>query len=694
MFLSAVPVYAKGKEREMNTHLLFKETTGSLIGTKLYIAGYSFYRLWVNGEFVFFGPSRAAGGYGRVEVIDLTPCHKGTVNEIVVEIVGYACGSLASVDQPSCLIAELRRGDEVLLYTGRDFACYDPGIRVKKAERYSVQRHFGEVWDYTNYEPFAKKQCVPIATVETKLQWLPSTPKPCFDYEPAKGIHSSGTFIQGKPHPKNNSYSWAEIPVEWGCFPEEEVVTFPYRWLRSQKMTVTSGSQDFPITLAEGTYAMMDMEKIWCGFLELGFTAQEDTQLVVGFSELCERETFEFTRINMQNVIEYTLPKGMDITVLSIEPYTCRNCVVLVKKGKVTLKHFGIRRYEYDANRILPRTIKDPELKRIYDAAIRSFCHNVVDIYMDCPSRERAGWLCDSYFMGKVENFLTGETAVEDAFLENYRLHTGKGKLPDGILPECYPSDFEGNFIPQWNLWYILESYEYLTQRNTAVDKELFRKSIYGILSFMEKYENADGLLQDLPSWNFVEWSKANTWVQNENYPTNFLYAQALQCTAELYVDDALLAKAENLRKATREKSFNGEVFLDHSVKGEDGALQRKGDFSEAGQYYAVLFGGVDLRDPKYAKLNAHILDGFASFDPNGETFVPVNMFIGFFLRLLVLIRMGKKDILKQNIINKFLPMVDLTDTIWEYNFHQRNGSYDHGFSSFAAIAAAMADQG
>lgn len=693
MFKKAIPVYAAGQDRKMNSHLLFRRTVDSLKKTELYIAAYSFYRLWVNGKFVFFGPSRAAGGYGRVEIIELSPYHADDcVNEIVIEVAGYACGSLATVDQPSYLAAELRREDQVLFYTGRDFSCFDPGLRVQKVERYSVQRHFGEVWDYRDYDPFAEKNRVPVVPVQTQLQWLPSTPKPCFACEPAKEILSTGTFVQGEAPKKNNSYSWAEIPVEWGYFPEEEITTFPYRWIRSQKMMLSSGKQDFPVTLREGSYALMDMEKIWCGFLELGITALEDTVLVVGFSELCEKETFTYTNINMQNVIEYTFPAGMDTTVLSFEPYTCRHCVVMVKKGALKVNHFGIRRYDYDTARILPRNIKDPELCRIYHAAVRSFCHNVLDIYMDCPSRERAGWLCDSYFMGKVEYFLTGETAVEDAYLENYRLHTGKGKLPEGILPECYPSDFEGNFIPQWNLWYILEVYEHLTQRNKNADKELFRKSIYGILVFMKQYENQDGLLEKLPSWNFVEWSKANSWVQDINYPTNFLYARALQCTAELYDDDALASQAEQLRKTTREKSFNGEIFIDNAKIGENGAKNTE-NFSEAGQYYAILFGGVDLNDPKYAKLQSYVLNGFANFDSNAENYVPVNMFIGYFLRLMVLMQLNRKDLLSQNIKQKFLPMIDLTDTLWEYNFQQRNGSYDHGFSSFAAIAAVLADQ-
>jgi len=695
MFKNAIPVYAENKSRDMNTHLLLREKTASLRDTRLFITGYSFFRLWVNGTFVFFGPARAAGGYARVEQIDLTAYHKDGDNEILVEVCGYGCGSLASVDQPSFVAAELRRGAEVLLYTGRDFEGFCPDQRVQKVERYSVQRHFGEVWDYTAGDPFAANNRIKLVPVETKLTYLPATPMPCFDYVPAQTIHSLGGFEQDDTRRcKKNRYSWAEIPEEWGYFPESEIETFPHRWIQLQKMTPQAKNTPFPATVTAGGYAMVDMGRIYCGFLEMRLTPLEDTELVVGYSELCEGETFTFTNINMQNVIEYRFAGGAERSVMSFEPYTCRHAVILVKKGAVQLHSFGIRKYEYDQARILPRSFRDPELKRIYDAAVRSFKHNVVDIYMDCPSRERAGWLCDSFFMGLVEHFLTGKTAVEDAFLENYRLHTGKGGLPEGILPECYPSDFEGNFIPQWNLWYILQVHDYLALRNPGMDAELFRKSIFGILSFMENYENADGLLQNLPSWNFVEWSKANQWVQDVNYPTNFLYARALECTGELYGETALLQKAEKLRRTTLERSFNGEVFVDHAVLCDDGSLQNKTDFSEAGQYYAILFGNVDLDAPVYAKLKTHVLEGFAAFDPAPENFVPVNMFIGYFLRLWVLMERNCRELLAQDIKKKFMPMIELTDTIWEYNFKQRNGSYDHGFSSFAAICAWFADQG
>ena len=168
----------------------------------------------------------------------------------------------------------------------------------------------------------------------------------------------------------------------------------------------------------------------------------------------------------------------------------------------VRIDSFAICRYEFDRSRFIARQIKDSELASIYSAAEATFAHNAVDLYTDCPSRERAGWLCDSYFTGRAEYFLTGKSIIEDAFLENYRLYESDGCFPEGILPMCYPSDEHENnkFIPQWDMWYVLEVKEYLTERNTSVDKELFKKSVCGIVNFLAGYENADGLLQNLPS--------------------------------------------------------------------------------------------------------------------------------------------------------------------------------------------------
>jgi alpha-L-rhamnosidase len=698
MFKQAIPVFAVGKETEMNYTLLLRATCADLAGCKLYLTAASFYRLTVNGRFVAFGPARTAGGYARVDEIPLGRYNKrGGENELLIEVAGYHCRSLSTVRQPSFAAAELRRGDEVLLCTGRDFAGFCSPYRVQKCDRYSGQRHFNEVWDLTEKSPFDEKYRVALAPIKPPVFLPRVAPYPTYEQKKSGTFTSCGRFAYH--HPKDfrpNRASFA-IDKEWGCFAEEEVQTHPYRFVQNQEMTHERSGR-LPVLLCAGEYVLFDLQSINVGFFTWSAKVLEDCELVLAFSELCSPRKFAFTNINVQNVIEYRLAAGSEVSPQSFEPYAARFAVLMVKKGALRLSDFGMRLFEQDRARILPVKVKDPALRRIRAAAESTFVHNALDLYTDCPSRERAGWLCDSFFTGRAEYFLTGKTAVEDAFLENYRLYAPNGDLPLGALPECYPADVrfpshrkgEPEWIPQWNMWYVLEVCEYLTKRRPDVDKALYRDSVYGVLDLLAKYENADGLLQNLPSWNFVEWSTANEWVRDVNYPTNFLYAGVLQAAGALYGDAELIRRSAHVREKTAQLSFDGEVFIDNAVLGEDGKLHNTRNSSEAGQYYAMLFGKLDLSDPRYAKLQQYLEDSFAGFDKTGRAFVPVNAFIGLYLRIWLLMRLNKKELLRKNLKDFFGGMVASTGTLWEYKQHK--GSYDHGFASFAALAIAFAE--
>ncbi len=694
MFLQAVPVFAKGKEKEMNYTLLLRDSVESLKGCKLYVTAASFYRLSVNGRFVAFGPARTAGGYARVDELLLSKYHREGGNEIVIEVAGYACRSLSTVKQDSFVVAELRRGDAVLLATGRDFVGYRSAQRVQRVERYSGQRHFGEVYDLAN-ELFDEADRVTLAQIGKTPDYLHRVvPYPTYERVSPKAYTSRGRFVSYEPKEfRVNRYSFAETMSDyWGYYPEEEVAHHPYRWLQKQKMT-HERSGKLPVTLSEGEYVLIDFDAINVGFFEWSAKTSAECEVVLGFSELCSPRKFEFTNMNVQNVIEYRLPADRRIRAHSFEPYAARFAVLMVKKGRLCISSFAMRRFEHDRARLIPRKIRDSRLRRIYAGAETTFLHNALDIYTDCPSRERAGWLCDSYFTARAERFLTGDSRVEDAFLENYRLYRPTGELPDGILPMCFPSDVQflkqehplPRWIPQWNMWYVLEVAEYLTFRRPDVDRELFRESVYGFLRYLEGFENADGLLQDLLSWNFVEWSTANEWVHSVNYPTNFLYAEALRAAGKLYGDADMIEKSARIRATTARLSFDGEVFIDNAVKDENGVLRNTRNSSEAGQYYALLFGDLDITDPKYARLMAHVKNSFADFDATGRGFVPVNAFIGLYLRIWLLMELGERELLAENIKEFFGGMVKSTGTLWEYKQHK--GSYDHGFASFVAEA-------
>ena len=85
MFKKAIPVFAKGMENEMNLGIALRATVPSLSDTTLKITAFTFFRLTVNGEFVFFGPARAAVGHARVETIELGKYNREGNNELIIE---------------------------------------------------------------------------------------------------------------------------------------------------------------------------------------------------------------------------------------------------------------------------------------------------------------------------------------------------------------------------------------------------------------------------------------------------------------------------------------------------------------------------------------------------------------------------------------------------------------------------------
>ncbi len=683
MFKKAVPVYAENLSDKMNTYIMLKESVSSLDGCIIKITASSFYKLYVNDVFVGFGPARTAKGYARVDCFELTPYDNGDENQIRIEVIGYNCSSYYTPKQPSFVICEITRDEDVILYTGKDFKAYTLNEYIQKTRRFSGQRCFTEVRDFN-----LGKTEIQLTEVSSPTWLERGVPYPSYNEISTNKILSGGCF---EFNANANTSAWkfdGGNAESWGFFDEDSLDYSPFIFVKSLNQTKAFTGGELPKTLHQSEYLIIDLEKIEVGFIKFFAKAKKKSDIVLAFSEYLTSDVFEFGKIDCENVLEYIMPEG-EFDIESFDVYALRYLAVFVKSGEIELSDVGLKRYEFDTNNIaLPNY--DEKLNTIYNAAVRTFAHNAVDLYTDCPSRERAGWLCDSYFTAKTEYFLTGKSEIEKAFLENYRLYENKGELPDGVLPMCYPSNVpkEGRFIPQWNMWYVLEVEEFCNHRAPDTDKELFKNSVSGIVDFLSKYENNDGLLEKLPEWNFVEWSKANEWTQDVNYPTNFLYAEVLDAVYRLYGNVEYKKKAERVRIKTAEMSFDGEVFTDNAVR-DNGVLRNTGNISETCQYYAVLFGKTDLNDPKYSALKNHIENGFKDFK---EEYTPINAFIGFYLRMLVLLNMEMYDLLLGDIKDFFYNMAKTTGTLWEYK--EGLGSRDHGFASFVAYIIDKAVKG
>ncbi|MBQ8510476.1 MAG: hypothetical protein IJ493_11280 [Clostridia bacterium] len=683
-FKLAQPVFIKEKSREMNYTAGFVTKFNAVEGAvyTLNITGASYYRIYLNGEFQLYGPARGPHGYVRVDSIKL-PVKAGE-NTLAIELAGYAIPSFYSIDLPSFVQAELYENDELIRYTGRDFKGVTlTSLKLQKVWRYSFQRDFTEVWDLTSPLAGWKNgdfKGEELAIVDYGCDLLDRDFKlPDLSLDNDAAYVASGV-LKEIPNRQPVFNRFMNPSVHFRCFKSDELCCNPIAYLDKDYVPDTSIST----VLTAGQYAQYNFGHITTGFLRTKVSVTEPTVLYVIFSERIRNERVDFGNgaLSFINILKYTLPVG-EHQLESYEPYSLMHAAVVVESGCAQVETVGLRRFVYPAVPVKAPT-DDPMLEVVMNAAFEAFRQNTLDCFMDCPGRERGGWLCDSYFTGKAALLFTGDTEVERAFLENFRVAKYFPYIPDGLLPMCYPGDSaNGSTIPQWTMWYIIELAEF---GKRGGDTKPYAALLTKILNFFSKYENADGLLENLPGWNFVEWSKANNWTKDVNYPTNMLYVRVLRDCAGMLDSPELAEKADKIAVTIVKQSFDGSFFADHAVRRPDGSLERCKDYSAICQHEAALFGIIDIDAPQYAKIKDAVSNSFGFGDAGVEGIEPLDLFVGYAVRVELLLKMG---LYQKNLDEiKLLygqTMGEKTGTFWEH--HHDRDSLNHGFSSFIACA-------
>lgn len=674
-FKTAVPVWEAGTETAMNRTVDFTVTLPKREGAVLSVAGATVYTVFVNGKAVAFGPARTAHGYYKVDELPLPLNHE--TNTLCIRVTGYNLNSFAYVDAPSFLCAEVTVGEEILAATGREFeaAVYTP--RVTATERYCYQRALCEVYD-------TKARPVPTT-------WETTAPKRFLKrdvpYEEYAILRPTGGFRRGTVLKDETctAFHHREIPGVGAWYKQFSANTLDYSVVSAYDpltFTVTEETPfTLPLTLAADTFGDLRFARNCTGHLQVTLEAEGEGEVFFTFDELLVDGELRAHRGNLINVIAVKVSGGTH-TVLTAEPYVMQYLRVTARGTAVTVTEIALVERAYPASRLKNRlSLADEKLSRIYDAAVASFRDNTVDIFMDCPSRERAGWLCDSYFTGRTERALTGNSVVEAAFLRNFlRFESAEG-LPEGMLPMCYPADvMKGEYIPNWAMWYVLHLHDYVKNSgDTALAAEA-KETIYNLLAYFKGLENADGLLQHLQGWVFVEWSKANDLVQDVNYPSNMVYAALKSRVGELYGDSALMAEGEALRRTVRAQSRTENGYYCDNALLKDGKLVLSRECSEACQYYAFYFG-IAAPETDEALWNRLLREC-----GNGKTaagLYPANAFMGNYMRMELLLRYGYTAELLQNIKEYFYEMAITTGTLWEHMSPE--ASCNHGFASYIA---------
>ena len=683
-------VWGKGLKGKTNITLAFrlKFEAETIETAEFILSAKQLYKVVLNGKFIHYGPERCAHGYSKIDRLNLR-LNKGE-NVLVIEVYQSGVMNYYLPIEDAYFSTMLSVGNKI--YTTHDFSCYRYTDRVENSQRYCGQRNFAEQYTqtvcrskfYAGASIFDK-----IDTVKVKANHF--LEKDC-EYPSLINYDEFSIIEKGvvKIRPKKARY---KLPILREIRKAGEKIDY-------EVLTDTANSFIYynrPFANGTNTYCLYEGTREVSGFINLKLQVDEDCEVYVIFDEILLKQKnpngakrLHFSRCSSANVVKWSLKKG-SYDLSTFEAYSFKYIKVVVLNGCARILSLTATRYENGSKEIFNCKISDKELENIVNAAYNTYRQNSVDLLMDCPSRERAGWINDVWFSRECPTFFSGNDNPFKSLLRAYGLAPDLG-LPKGMIPMCYPSDFRtGLFMVACAMWYVCNLNEYKKVHGNDKIVLLGQDKVKEFLMYLEEYENEYELLENLKGKIFVEWSKANTkpYVKGVNFPSNMLYHLTLVCASELLLDSSLKEKAERVKNKIIELSYNGQFFEDNAVR-KNNKLVRLNHVTEVCQYYAFECGVADKK--AFPELYEILAKEFIPRVPTSEKYSSVtraNIIIGLCIRERLALKNCEYDRMLSELKSIYSVMAEKTQTLWEHD--KPKASCNHGIAAFAGVCVIKA---
>lgn len=697
LFQKAVPVWGASPKNKWNQFFGFR-TDLELSGpaeVEFAIAARSHYRLYLNGQIAAHGPAQAAQGHCRV---DRHLRHLEGRVAVAIEVFAekkpnpYANNCTL---EPGLLACEITTAGQILAYTGDEsWRCRELTHRASLAEYMSHSRGILEDVTLDAHTLGWMTDNLPERPIPTgeAVQFLPRrAPYATLRPIPMQKLLRVMDVVPDESQKAPFSLSPMLHPKWYEMLPGENRL-FPGLYLeREAAFSGRYATENERVSLEPGEYPaalLWALDKSEVGFLHLQVEVQGETVLDVLHSDHLENDgslpaNTYLTRYRLQ-------PGRYDLT--TFEPKLVRfvKCVLRTRQP-VTICRPEVLDDTYPDDRQNTFLCSDAELNAVYEAALRTLRLNTLDIFMDCPERERGGWLCDSTWTARAAWALLGDLSVERDFLENF-LCTCADRYDHAWFPEVYPGTRTGTSpgTTSWAMWLLIELAEYcarsgdhsLIQRH----KERLTAWIEGL--FRDYYDEESGLFCRFES-TLIDWSLSNRPFACGpiSVPTNALICKALIELAQVCNEPSWAERAEKvlgvLKQACAEddmtRLFRG-CYLPDALRHDKGVFSDTSIVTEAALAIDLWCGFGTERE----ELVREFLDTMGPTPrrtPNPYV-GRANLFIGLMVRFDVLSQMGRVDQLLQELKAVYLPQLrEGCGTLFEHSQHT-NGC--HGFNSHA----------
>ncbi|MEA2063105.1 MAG: alpha-L-rhamnosidase N-terminal domain-containing protein, partial [Gemmatimonadota bacterium] len=144
----------------------------------------------------------------------------------------------------------------------------------------------------------------------------------------------------------------------------------------------------------------------------------------------------------------------------------------------------------------------DPSLEKIWEVGWRTARLCAGETYFDCPYYEQLNYIGDTRIQALISLYVTGD----DRLMRKAIMQFDDSRIPDGLTQSRYPTRII-QIIPPYSLFWIAMVYDHWMHCDDPEFVRSFLPGIRGVIEWFAGQVTENGLLGNLPWWNFVDWA-------------------------------------------------------------------------------------------------------------------------------------------------------------------------------------------
>ena len=599
-----------GEDRERPTLMLFRKTFDVKSEVKKAIINISAdtkYKLYINGEFVQFGPSRGDKQLWFYDEVDIKGALREGKNCIAVIVLRYPedpnkgnHGMIRTAIPGLMIDGEIETADESIdVSSDKGYRCYKDTRTsfVREEERFAPLI----IHESVNGDPLYRGWKLP--------EYDDGFWEEAYVY-PMGVIHPA--VSPGNLAPRNIPFLYREKRR----FEEISCVRKSVYTVNDWKAFI-SGKNALVIPPNTREIVELDAREEMTGFIHAAFVGGLGAKIKFVYSEAYVQDGFEgpervpikTDRRDSKNghLLGYTdyyylYGLGDESRKENYNPFwfrTFRFIQIVIETADEPLT-FCEMDYEETGYPLQVKTkvsTSDKNMDKIWEISERTLKRCMHETYEDCPFYEQLQYIMDT----RQQILYTYAISADDRLAKKCIVDMSRAQRYDGLLNCSYPN-CSTNVIPGFSIYYILMVYDHMMYFG---DKKLVKESMPVIEKILMYFHNhldergivgtTGGLLFDR-FWSFIDWAK--DWKETHGVPSaikkgpitmeSLLYVYGLQHAAKL---SEYLGNNESKNEYIAEAALVQEAILKHCT-GSNGMLTDGPgveEYSQHCQVFAVL---------------------------------------------------------------------------------------------------------